>query len=49
MRYFSLGLEKLKTMLNMLNFGAKIKSTMVFLKTDISEFQKPSLSKQGEV
>ena len=29
-------------MLNMLNFGAKIKSIMVFLKKAIFEFQKPS-------
>ena len=36
-------------MLNMLNFGPKTKSIMVFLKKAISEFQKPSLSKQGEV
>ena len=42
-------LEKLKTMLNMLNFGAKTKSIMVFLKKAIPEIQKPSLSKQGEV
>ena len=33
----------------MLNFGAKTKSIMVFLKKAISEFRKPSLSKQGEV
>ena len=46
---FSLELEKLETVLNMLNFGAKTKSIMVFLKKAISEFQKPSLSKQGEV
>ena len=42
-------LENLKTVLNMLNFGAKTKSIMVFLKKAISEFQKLSLSKQGEV
>ena len=48
-RFFSLELEKLKTTLNMLNFGAKTKSIMVFSKKAISEFQKPSLSKQGEV
>ena len=46
---FPLELEKLKTMLNMLNFGAKTKSIMVFLKKAIPEIQKPSLSKQGEV
>ena len=46
---FSLELENLKTVLNMLNFGAKTKSIMVFLKKAISEFQKPQLSKQGEV
>ena len=46
---FSLELENLKTVLNMLNFGAKTKSIMVFLKKVISEFQKPQLSKQGEV
>ena len=33
----------------MLNFGAKTKSIMVFLKKAIPEIQKPSLSKQGEV
>ena len=48
-RFFPLELEKLETMLNMLNFGAKTKSIMRFLKKAISEFQKPSLSTQGEV
>ena len=40
---FSLGLEKLETMLNMLNFGAKTKSIIVFLKKAIFELQKPFL------
>ena len=42
-RFFSLELEKLETMLNMLNFGAKTKSIIVFSKKAIFELQKSFL------